>query len=218
MITIFTLYTGREIYLRRLRLSLSSCWGGFFNYEHIIIINGCKPPDLTWDPQERVIVQEPQLETGDALNRYVSEARGVYFFKLDDDALLVSTDFSRHLFALLFLLPIPVFSPYPVGLIGTPGGAPSPEHIVRYSSLTDTYYTLRRVQGLGGFARICPTDMLRTMTFPAGHREDPEFSRICRERGTDQYVCENALVVEHQETFLGQRARYRKLDGPAAEA
>jgi hypothetical protein len=42
----------------------------------------------------------------------------------------------------------------------------------------------------------------------AAGREDVNFSEFCGIRGIPMYYLENALVVEHQESTLGQHARY----------
>jgi len=56
-----------------------------------------------------------------------------------------SPDFFVHVMAVHKIVPNAVFSPYPVGLIGHPGGDKGERHFVKYSEETDTYYTFRCV-------------------------------------------------------------------------
>jgi hypothetical protein len=63
---------------------------------------------------------------------------------------------------------------------------------------------------LGGFARIAPKEHLLNTRFSDDHSEDSEFSGNCNTNNIPMYYLENGLIVEHQETGLGQQARYGK--------
>jgi hypothetical protein len=106
-----------------------------------------------------------------------------------------------------------VFSPYPVGLINNPGGPRGNRHEVIYSEVTDTYYTLRYVSHVGGFARISPS-FTKNWKFDndlipgISGSEDSQFSLKCQQLNIPMAYLENAIVVEHQESTLGQHSRY----------
>ena len=103
-------------------------------------------------------------------------------------------------------------------LINNPGGVPrlAPQ-FVSYGSETDTFYTLRPVDHVGGFARIAPRELVKDWVLAsdrnipgASGNEDIQFSRLCVQNNIPMYYLENALIVEHQESTLGQHARYGK--------
>jgi len=79
---------------------------------------------------------------------------------------------------------------------------------VEYSVETDTYYTFRKVHHVGGFARIMPVEYFKQINFTNTHSEDTECSTWCNNNNIPMYYLENALIVEHQESTLGQHARY----------
>jgi hypothetical protein len=151
--------------------------------------------------------------TGEGNNRIVPLLQGMLIMKLDEDAELRSPDFFQHALAVHRLVPEAVFSPYPVGLIRHPGGHSGEEHIVKYSKETDMYYTLRCVPHVGGLARIAPAAVAKSIHTPydlnenSGH-EDERFAESCVAKRIPMYYLENALIVEHQESTLGQMERY----------
>jgi hypothetical protein len=130
---------------------------------------------------------------------------------MDDDCTLESRDFFRHVVAIAALKPGAVFSPYPVGLLRRDGSSPAISRQVEYSAATDTFYTFRRVEHVGGLCRIAPAALVRDWTLEenrsASGTEDRQHSARCLAAGIEMYYLENAIIVEHQETALGQRAR-----------
>lgn len=151
------------------------------------------------------------LTVEQCMNKILPTLTGDLIIKLDDDALPIGDSFLVRIGEINHLFPNSVFSPYPVGLINNPGGpgAGNKNHTVRYGFITDTYYTLRFVTHVGGFARISP-GFTREWTFDESrpHSEDSQHSQKCIEKGIPMFYLENALIVEHQESTLGQHERY----------
>jgi hypothetical protein len=211
MISIVTVTIGRDLYLKRLIESIQQL-GGSQEIEHHIVFNAYQPSKLIEDvllsyPHIRYDLTE-RINIGGTLNLLKNKVNGNLFVKLDDDCILRSPLFFDHVVAIHKLEPLAVFSPFPVGLIGNLGGVRSDDRRVIYSEDTDTYYTLRKVSHIGGFARIAPTIYHKQMTFPIGaHDEDDRFSKTFAHR-IPFYYLENAIIVEHQESTLGQHERY----------
>lgn len=163
-----------------------------------------RPADLEMD---HMVAYGPE-SIGSKYKTWRNSIQGDWLWNLDEDAIIRSPDALAHVTELIGLLGDCVFSPYPVGLIGHPGGSASIGHTTRYSQRLDTYYTLRKVRSVGGFARICPTKFIRELEFGDTNNEEHHLSDYCIKHGIPQYYCENALIVEHQETYYGQRLRY----------
>ena len=224
MISIFTLCAGRFEYLERLIDSLRNSEPEE-ELEHHICFQGVEPPDALIESIKRT--NTPNLSTAlhlwgenigiaAAINRIVPLLRGDIIIKMDEDCMIQSARFFAHVRAVHRLKPSAVFSPYPVGLIHNPGGILSSDRITEYSDETDTYYTLRRVNYLGGLARITPAELIKQWTLSEeivqGHsgRTDTQISALCVRDGIEMFYLENALIVEHQESTLGQYHRYGK--------
>lgn len=160
-------------------------------------------------------VWDENCGAGEANNKLLKHIDAEIVCKLDDDALPYGSDYFLHIREIFKLTNgNAIFSPYPVGLINNPGGVLSKEHSVVYSSNSDTYYTLRKVNHIGGFARISPAHIAKSFTWPydfSAHnsgREDVNFSSYCNSNNIPMYYLENSLIVEHQESTLGQHKRY----------
>jgi len=137
--------------------------------------------------------------------------------KMDDDCVIRSPDFTNHILELAELNPTAVFSPFPVGLIGNLAGPPLVgERRVELGHDMDTYYTIRPVLHLGGFARVSPAKLFMDFKFvddkstTSSGWEDGHFSNMCNKFGIEMFYLENALIVEHNESTLGQHLRYGK--------
>lgn len=150
------------------------------------------------------------LIDGQTLNIMRSHLDSDITMKMDDDCEIVSTNFFNHMTEIYNMLPNTIFSPYPVGLIGNPGGVPkNGEHFCLHSEKMNTYYTFRPVDHIGGFARICPTNLIKDFEFGCKTRnEDVQFSNYWSASGIFMVYLENAMIVEHQESTLGQHERY----------
>ncbi|RLB83745.1 MAG: hypothetical protein DRH17_00905 [Deltaproteobacteria bacterium] len=228
MISIFTFTLGRELYLKRLIESIQKL-GGDADFEHHICFQGVKPSESMRSYLQTLSESYPltlhlwdqNYGTGEGINRIIPYLKGELVIKLDEDAIVRSPNFFSHINAIHELVPNAVFSPYPVGLIDNPGGnvggqKPRLGHFVRYSHKMDTYYTFRRTHHVGGFARIAPAEIVRNFQWPNDLNqgpsgcEDANFSRFCREATIPMLYLENALIVEHQESTLGQSHRYKK--------
>jgi hypothetical protein len=62
-------------------------------------------------------------------------------------------------------------------------------------------------------ARIAPAKVAKSIHTPFdldenSGREDNTFANACAERKTPMYYLENGIIVEHQESTLGQMARF----------
>lgn len=222
-ICIYTFTMGRTYYLNRLLRSVlrsSASYAG--RIEHHLCCQG-----VELDPETVAIVNDgtvrnpaftvhnwpENIGTPAGVNRIVPTLQGDLIIKMDEDCLILSDDFFGHVSAVARLKQDAIFSPYPVGLIGFAGGPEALSRHVEYSPETETYYTFRSVNHVGGFCRVSPHHIVRDWTLTPGksvevRNEDQQYSRLCRENGIDMFYLENALVVEHQESTLGQRARY----------
>lgn len=217
MITVITTTIGgRDLYLGKACKSVINSVQDE-EIEHIIVFNGIKAiPEIlsivksSKNPENykpKWIELRNTISIGEVLNLTRTNISGDLVMKMDDDCLIQSSDFFNHVRAINKLEPRACFSPYPVGLIGNPGGVPSTDRKVIFSAETNTYYTLRRVPHIGGFARIYPALYAKNMLFAGSkHDEDVQFSNRFREVGF--YYLENAIIVEHQESTLGQHVRY----------
>jgi len=221
MISIYTFTCGRELYLRRLVLSLEMNAGDSVAYEHHICFQGVKPSAeleaFLHDPVRQKTTTahywEKNVGTGEGNNRIVGLLNGELIIKLDDDATICSPQFLTHVMAIHRLVPDAVFSAYPVGLIRHAGGTPGTDHFVKYSAETDTYYTFRCVPHVSGMVRIAPAETAKAIRCPydlddRSGVEDVSFALACQERNVPMYYLENAIISEHQETGLGQYERY----------
>lgn len=219
MIDILTITLGREIYLKRLIQSFITNSGyADFDFKYYIIYQGSPTTSFTEfinalpikGKLKLIINSGHVMSVGAVMNQFKLQSSSKLFWKLDDDAQLRSDNFMGHILSINEMKPQSVFSPYPVGLINNPGGVLSKEHSVAYSERMDTYYTFRKVHHVGGFARIMPTEFFKQMNFSDTHSEDTECSSWCNNNNKPMYYLENSLIVEHQESTLGQHARYGK--------
>lgn len=216
-ISIFTFTRGRWHYLYKLLNSISSqpLDKGLI-VDHKIIAQGCKFEAPYASSDETTFIEwENNVGCSEGMNRILPTLDGELIIKMDEDCIIQSNEFFIHVAAIHELKPNLVFSPYPVGLINNPGGVLSNNREVIYSKETDTYYTLRYVNHIGGFARISPgfTKNWRfipdDLTSSHSGNEDVQFSTLCRLNGIAMAYLENAIIVEHQESTLGQKERYK---------
>ncbi len=219
MISIYTFTMGRELYLQRLINSINELGGNKYPLEHVICYQGTKPSVETLKMQEsrpymRIVQWKENCGIAEGINRVVPELEGEIICKFDDDCILRSPDFFDHTRAINDIDSNLVFSPYPVGLINNPGGVLSTNRSVKYSESNDTYYTFRFVNHVGGFARIAPAHIIKDWVLEkdlmhgASGNEDAQCSNKCQQLGIKMAYLENALIVEHQESTMGQHARY----------
>jgi len=162
------------------------------------------------------IIELPEnIGIASGLNMIIPRLTAPIIIKMDDDCKIQSSNFFLHIMAVNKLNPNLVFSPFPVGLINNLGGPRrSADRYVQYSEEADTYYTFRPVDHVGGFARVTPLHALKGCKFEPDLKpgisgnEDGQYSEYCREHGIKMAYLENALIVEHNESTLGQHARY----------
>ena len=213
-ISIYTLTMGRWFYLKQLINSIEYDE----NIEHYIIYQGLSPTEELIDimNSEGIIpvILENNIGIAMAMNMIYKKLTGDIIIKLDEDAKIISKDFFKHVREIHTMSPKLVFSPYPVGLINNPGGVLSKNHQIGYSKNTDTYYTMRIVNHIGGFARISPKEYTIDWVFDndliagSSGNEDGQHSTKCIQNNIPMAYLENCLIVEHQESTLGQHKRY----------
>lgn len=210
LLDIVTVTMGREFYLAK---ALDALLGQKTrNFHHYLVLNACTAsPEILERARalgSTVLVSREPMVIGAALNFVKPHLTAPYVMKMDDDAIMIGDDFTEKVADLIPLIPEAIFSPYPVGLIGNPGGPSSKQHTAVYSDKTDTYYSLRKVGHVGGFARISPTRIYREIDFVENdHTEDTEFSAFARANKIPMYYLENALIMEHAESTIGQGRR-----------
>lgn len=194
-------------------------------YEHFIGFQGVPADEDTLSfiskncPRDRpttIIEFVENLGAGEGNNRMIPYLKGDIIAKLDDDAMIVSQEYGSHIQEVMDLNPNTIISPYPVGLINNPGGVPKAgTHKTIYSEKKDTWYTLRPVNHIGGFGRIVPAHVVKQYTWPndlsktTSGMEDVNFSYWATQNKYQMYYLENALIIEHQESTLGQQQRYK---------
>lgn len=172
--------------------------------------------DLREDYYEIEIVEFPKnIGIACGINEIIPKLTADTIIKMDDDCKIISEAFFLHIMAIRKLCPNLVFSPFPVGLINNLGGPRCmSERRVVYSDDTDTYYTFRPVRHVGGFARVTPLQILKGCKFKPdlqegiSGNEDGQFSEYCISNSVEMAYLENAIIVEHNESTLGQHARY----------
>jgi glycosyltransferase involved in cell wall biosynthesis len=222
MISIYTLTLGRELYLTRLLESLALLGGWEGEYEHYICAQGVKLSNEFKELLEtkychvKLVEWEENYGIAEGMNKILPQLKGDIIIKMDEDCILRSPNFFTHVTELHELIPTMVFSPFPVGLINNLGGPSSSQRGVIHGEKTDTYYTLRAVNHIGGFCRISPAKPTKEWVFDydksdeQSGSEDGQHSQKCMAQKLPMAYLENALIVEHQESTLGQHARYGK--------
>lgn len=226
MISIYTITMGRELYLKRLISSIMNNIHYSNDFEYYIGFQGVKPSDnlLYYIENFKKICPNIYLEiwdsncgSGEANNKIIPKLNGDIIVKLDDDALIQSSNYFEHIKEINRLIPNSIFSPFPVGLINNLGGVLSNERRVIYGENTDIYYTLRKVNHIGGFGRISPSNICKQYTWPydlseiTSGNEDTNFSNFCKLKNIDMYYLENSIIIEHQESTLGQIERKKRI-------
>ena len=207
---------GRWFYLKNLIHSIDYDQ----DLEHFIVFQGVQPTDeiqkIVNDRNITPIYLEKNIGIAMAMNLIYEKLNGDIIIKFDEDAKILTKDFFTHVREIHKMSPRLVFSPYPIGLINNPGGVLSKEHQVGYSENTDTYYTMRIVNHIGGFARISPKEFTGHWRFEndllsgVSGNEDGQHSNMCLQNNIPMAYLENCLAVEHQESTLGQHKRYGK--------
>ncbi|MGE6208645.1 glycosyltransferase family 2 protein [Aeromonas media] len=209
IVDVITVTCGRDFYLKKSLISLSKHKD---RIHHIMILNACEVSkeilDILNYTGSTILIQEQRISIGECLNKYKKLFKSDLVLKLDDDAIIQSDNFFEHAIEVHKHYPEAVFSPFPVGLINNFGGPQAVAREVIYSESSDTYYTLREVKHVGGFARFTPLSIYNEVNFgEAVHSEDSELSKWCGLNGKKMFYLDNALIVEHSESTLGQMAR-----------
>lgn len=214
MFSINTFTLGREKYLKKTLKGVEKSFLESIPIEHNIFFCGERPSkevekfisELKYAKYINCFFREKR-SVGENLNEAKNISKYKFFLKLDDDAELISENVFEHALEIFKQKPLSVFSPFPVGLINNLGGIRGTSHEIIYSEKMDTFYTMRKVNHIGGFCRFCPTDLIKLSNFSNSHNEDTEFSSSFS-NNIDFFYLENTIIVEHQESTLGQHARY----------
>ena len=152
---------------------------------------------------------------GAGLNAIIPQCKGELIFKMDDDCKIISNNFFESAITIYKAFPNSVFSPYPVGLINNPGGPRGLSHRVWEDKQLNKIWTKRIVTHVGGFARFSPKSLFDNFSFQndlipgVSGNEDGQFSSYCNGKGIQMFYLENGMVVEHNESTLGQVLRYK---------
>jgi hypothetical protein len=221
-VSVLTLTLGRELYIRRLFESIDLL-GGDFPDEHVIVFQGTPPSDelnvlFRGHPNHKNIhieVLDTNVGIEVAMKKFVPQMEGDLIMKMDDDCIIRSPKFFNHAKDIHERFPNLFFSPYPVGLTGSPGGPSALNREVFYSDSFDVHYTFRVVSHIGGFARFAPakyfkpicSDLIDSQTNDI-KGEDVQVALFCTHNQIPMAYLENQLIVEHHETGLGQKQRY----------
>lgn len=191
--------------------------------EHHLIFQGCSSesvdsiiPYFKESPCYKLIIHKwpENIGIGAGLNRIIPQCKGRLIFKMDDDCKIVSKDFFERALSLHNRFPNSVFSPFPIGLINSLGGVRGYTHKVWWDKEGDIVFTKRIVSHVGGFARFSPKNIIEKFTFPndlisgISGTEDGDFSNYCNYNNIEIFYVENGMVVEHNESTLGQVLRY----------
>lgn len=219
---IFTLTLGRDFYLDKNLKSVSRNLHDECDIVHHVVLQGCDSSiDFSSFENEnyKIVVHKLEKNIGAGMgNNYIKDflRDGAIVQKMDDDCEIVSNDYFKTLKSFLSYMPEYFsVSPYPVGLINNPGGAKRvAEQTVVYDEHLDIYFTVRPVTHVGGFARINPVKMfkmfnwLNDLSSQNSGSEDVQMSHYCSINKIPMLYLENALIVEHMESTLGQHKRY----------
>ena len=221
-IDILTLSMGRDFYLQKNIESIRRNLDDEVNIIQHIVLQGINS-SINFNQYEtanyKIKIYKLEKNIGCGMgNNFIKKylRNDCYVHKMDDDCEIVSFNYFKKLKYLLKMLPDKFScSPYPVGLINNPGGVQRrSEHVVAYSEAIDQYYTLRPVHHIGGFARINPVNLFKEYNFPDDLSdkdsgvEDISLTGYCQQHGIPLFYVENALIVEHMESTLGQHKRY----------
>jgi len=228
---ILTVTMGREYYLKKLINSVVRNLGPEHEVIHHIAFNGyplsgemkewmmneCKKV-LTFLPEKsyNILVYQWQdkVAAGEANNRLIGEMNpeSDLCIKADDDCEWVSSHYLDHAAEASKLFGMnAIISPFPVGLINNLAGPPAKDRFVLWGENTSTYYTFREVNHIGGFARISPMKWTKAYKWHnLSNGEDVDFSHFCQQQNIPMFYLENSLIVEHQESTMGQHERYEE--------
>ncbi|NTU73061.1 glycosyltransferase [Candidatus Roizmanbacteria bacterium] len=223
--SIITFTLGRTFYLHKSLVAIKEQAGKYNGIIfHHIFYQGTSIADETKAlvnknrPDNYIpIIHEWEVNVGisEGMNRAIREIKTDYVFKIDDDILLISDNFFRHIGAIIAIEPNAIIAPFPIGLITWCGGPRPINYHVKYCKGTDSYYTFRRVNVTGGGCRVVRTQILNEflpLKNDLGHgnsgSDDDQLTILCNQRGVPIYYIENAVAFEHLESDLGQRERF----------
>jgi hypothetical protein len=206
---------GRELYLNRLLNSARQTFLGV-EFEWKIVLQGQSPSlDMikTLEHEENVsyVIQEKPLPVSVLLNQFARGCKYPFVLKLDDDALICSSDFLYKYAELTELIPDSVIYPFEIG--GYTHEAPMNKRQVVYAPKNNLFFSVAVATAPSGLASLYPKSFLLKTPIPSG-QIDAEF--LFSHAGyfkVPVYQLQNGLVVEHQEGIEGQEYRKQLPDG-----
>jgi GT2 family glycosyltransferase len=224
-VSVYTLSLGRKFYLEKLLASMQKNMG--LPYQHVILNQGVKDKDfvsfldgVAKKHQHIKVIHAPEnLGINQGCKKCVSQCSGDLIIKIDEDMKIISEDFLKHLLAVYNAIGEPVaLTAFPAGFTGHPAGVMGRfGHSVYYSKETDTYYAIRWVHYLGGYCECIPKmvyEIAKPLDGFKGKKkssgQDVYISRRMRKAGFRLGYFENACIVEHQDSTLGQEARLKE--------
>jgi hypothetical protein len=217
-IFVYTFSLGRWDYLEKCILSIANAklyYNG--HIRHLIFLQGISLPIEYNYLKGFAIFIENNTNEGIALSinkamLYVNDDEII--MKCDDDCKIIGDHFFNTVGYINNTFPSLVFSPFPVGLINNLGGSKMISHEVHYWKDSDIYLTFRRTEHIGGLCRVSPNItknwLLITDKNVAGFsgNEDIQFAHLSIQHNLPMAYLENNLIIEHQESTLGQHSRY----------
>jgi hypothetical protein len=215
---VYTFSMGRWDYLEKCILSVAEAKTRYTGHvRHIVFLQGVTLPNQYKYLSGFAEFIENSVNHGIAISisnsmKYIHDDEVI--MKCDDDCKLIGNHFFEAAGYIANSFPSLVFSPFPVGLINNLGGSKMIAHEVHHWKNRDKFLTFRRTEHIGGLCRISP-NITRTWTLLddkniAGFsgNEDIQFAKLALLNNMPMAYLENELIVEHQESTLGQHARY----------
>lgn len=214
---IYTFSMGRWLYLERAIKSIARSKVAYKGpVKHFVFLQGVSlPPEYSYLSSHATFMQfEKNHGIADGINIAMQFVEDEIILKFDDDCIISSPHFFNHIGYISKTFPSLIYSPYPVGLINHPGGPSAIKHEMHYNERDDVYYTFRRVSHVGGLCRISPSatkhwKLTSDINIDGlSGNEDAQFTQLALANNIPMAYLENALIVEHQESTLGQHSRY----------
>jgi hypothetical protein len=218
---------GRDEYLIRLLGSIETdLYSGWkrVRVNHKIVFQGCKCnemvrtaaqfcEDVNRDYTFEIIEWDKNVGIGAGLNEVIPLCEAPLIFKMDDDCEIISRNFFSTALFVNSKFPQAIFSPQPLGLVNNPMGPPGHKREIIEDKETHKYHMVRHVNHVGGFARFCPANIMKSFTFTPdlikgiSGDEDGQLSQFALRANIPMIYVETGMVVEHMEG-LGQQVRY----------
>lgn len=219
MISVITITSNRELYLKRL---LESFWylGGCdkVDFEYFLVFQGGPPSpkinqyikQLPFSDNIKVSHFPEIRPIGERLTPIIEQVKFPIIFKIDDDCVLSSMDFFPRLFELTTKLPKCFIYPY---LIAgeTENDVCRAEEKVLYLEKNNLYITIAKAVFASG-KYVMPISLAKEIIFKG--QNDAELIQVSSIYWKIPiYQVKNGLVIENQEGYSGQHYRKQMTNG-----